>query len=204
MYKYFNIERTKELVLYAPTFRADHSFKAYNIDFERLRTNLQKRFGKEYVILVHLHPNVANVEGGIEYDGTTVVNSTFYPDTQELIAVSSILIGDYSSINYDFSLKRLPVFRYVSDLEEYRNDRDLYFPFDEYPYPYSQNNDELETLILNFDEDKYMKNLNDFFNKLGAVIESGAAKKIADLMVDYFSAKSKKEFFKRNGNKFIY
>lgn len=203
VYKYFNIEKTKGLVLYAPTFRADHSFKAYNIDFERLRINLQKRFGKEYVILVHLHPNVANVEGGIEYDATAVINSTFYPDTQELIAVSDILIGDYSSINYDFSLKRLPVFRYVSDLEEYRNDRDLYFPFDEYPYPYAQNNDELEMLILNFNNEKYLENLDKFFEKIGAVIVHDASQKIADLILDYVCLKNKKEFFKKNKGKFI-
>ncbi len=203
VYQYFNIERTKELVLYAPTFRVDHSFKAYNIDFERLRSNLKKRFGKEYVVLVHLHPNVANIKGGIDYDGTTVINSTFYPDTQELIAVSSILIGDYSSINYDFSLRRLPVFRYVSDLEEYRNDRDLYFPFDEYPYAYAQNNDELESLILHFDEEQYLKNLNGFFEKIGAVIEPDSSKKIADLILDFLKTKSKCEFFKNNESKFI-
>ena len=204
VYEYFNIDRRNELVLYAPTFRADFSFKAYDIDFERLRTNLKKRFGKEYVILVHLHPNVANIEGGIEYDGTTVINSTFYPDTQELIAVSSILIGDYSSINYDFSLKHLPVFRYVSDLEEYRNDRDLYFPFDEYPYPYAQNNDELEALILNFNEGLYLKRLNAFFEKLGTTMNPYSSEQIVDLIVDFLCQKSKSDFFQKNKEKFIY
>lgn len=204
VYRYFNLERDSELVLYAPTFRADHSFKAYDIDFRRLRASLKKRFGKEYVILVHLHPNVANVEGGIEYDGTTVINSTFYPDTQELIAAASILIGDYSSINYDFSLKRSPVFRYASDLSEYRNDRDLYFPFDEYPYPYAQNNDELEALILNFDNEQYLKNLNAFFNKLGATMNPHASEDIAGLIIDFLHQKSKREFFEKNRDKFIY
>lgn len=204
VYQYYNLDKNKELVLYAPTFRADYSFTAYNIDFERLRNNLQKRFGKEYVILVHLHPNVANVEGGIEYDDRTVINSTFYPDTQELIAVSSILIGDYSSINYDFSLRGLPVFRYVSDLAEYRNDRDLYFPFDEYPYPYAQNNDELEALVLNFNEELYLNKLNEFFGTLGATMNPDSSKQIADLIVDFLHSRSKREFFKKNREKFIY
>ena len=204
VYNYFNLDRNKELVLYAPTFRADHSFKAYDIDFERLLTNLKQRFGKEYVILVHLHPNVANIEGGIEYDDKTIINSTFYPDTQELIAVSSILIGDYSSINYDFSLKCLPVFRYVSDLKEYRNDRDLYFPFDEYPYPYAQNNDELEELILNFDEESYLKKLDLFFEKIGATKNPSSSKQIADLIFDFLDQKSKRVFLNKNKKKFIY
>lgn len=204
VYKHFNIDRSKELVLYAPTFRADSSFKAYDVDFERLRKNLRQRFGKEYVVLVHLHPNVANIEGGMVYDGTTVINSTFYPDTQELIAVSSMLIGDYSSINYDFSLKRLPVFRYVSDLEEYRNDRDLYFPFDEYPYPYARNNDELEALILGFNEELYLKKLNAFFEKIGAITNPHSSVQMTDLIVDFLHQKSKSGFFQKNKEKFIY
>lgn len=204
VYAYYGIDREKELVLYAPTFRADHSFSAYNIDFNRLRSNLSKRFSKEFVILVHLHPNVANIEGAIQYDGRNVINSTFYPDTQELIAVSSILIGDYSSINYDFSLKRQPVFRYAADLDEYRNDRDLYFSFDEYPYPYAQNNDELENLILNFNQEQYVSNLNAFFDKLGAVITNDASEKVAGAIVDYLECNDKEAFFQKNKNRFVY
>ena len=204
VYEYFGIARDKELVLYAPTFRADLSFDAYNIDFERLIANLKKRFNKNYVILVHLHPNVANIEGGIEYDNISVFNSTFYPDTQELIAVSSILIGDYSSINYDFSLKRMPVFRYTADLEEYCNDRDLYFSFGEYPYPYAQNNEEMEDLILNFDEEKYFQGLDEFFEKLGAVIKDNAAENVADVIIGYINSKNKNKFFEDNKKRFIY
>lgn len=204
VYNYFNIEKTKKLVLYAPTFRVDHSFKAYNIDFNRLCNNLKRRFGNDYVVLVHLHPNIAHIHNGITYDEKRIINSTFYPDTQELIAASSILIGDYSSINYDFSLRRLPVFRYVADLKEYRNDRDLYFSFGEYPYPYAQTNDELESLILNFDNEKYIKNLNAFFEKLGAVIKPDSSNKIAHLIMDFLNSKNKNEYFKKNKDKFIY
>ncbi|MGM9635852.1 MAG: CDP-glycerol glycerophosphotransferase family protein [Candidatus Avispirillum sp.] len=204
VYGYYGIDTEKELVLYAPTFRADKSFDAYNIDFERLRENLKKRFGREYVILVHLHPIVANIEGGITYDGVNVINSTFYPDTQELIAVASVLIGDYSSINYDFSLKKQPVLRYASDLAQYRNDRDLYYPFDEYPYPCALNNDELEELILDFDSEKYISGLNSFFDELGSVICPGASDKIAELILDYIRSESKAEFFEKNRDKFIY
>lgn len=204
VYDYYNIDREKKLVLYAPTFRVDLSFDAYNIDFTRLRESLKTRFGKEFVILVHLHPNVANVEGGIDYDGVSVINSTFYPDTQELIAVSHILIGDYSSINYDFSLKREPVFRYTADLADYCNDRDLYFGFGEYPFPYAENNDELEQLVLNFDEEEYLATLNAFFERIGAVIKDDSSEKVAGAIIDYLNGKNKKEFFEKNKERFIY
>lgn len=204
VYGYFGIDRSKRLVLYAPTFRVDHSFKAYDVDFERLMRNLKTRFENDFVVLVHLHPNVASIEGGIDYNGANIINATFYPDTQELVAAAAILIGDYSSINYDFSLKRLPVFRYASDLNEYRNDRDLYFSFDDYPYPCAQSNDELENLILNFNEEDYLKNLEKFFATLGSIIKPGASDSIAELIEDYVSSKSKKDFIDRNKDKFIY
>lgn len=204
VYDYFGIPTEKKLVLYAPTFRVNYSLSAYNIDFARLQKNLKKKFGFDYVILVHLHPNIAGKSDGISYEPQSIINATFYPDTQELIAVTDILIGDYSSINYDFCLKRRPVFRYASDLDEYRNDRDLYFPFEEYPFPYAQNNDELEKLISDFDEDKYAVGLNSFFEKLGSVLECGAGEKLAELILDYIHSKNKQEFFRRNKEKFIY
>lgn len=204
VYDYFGIPKEKKLLLYAPTFRVDYSLDAYDIDFARLQKNLKKKFGFDYVILVHLHPNIAGKSDGIKYEPQSIINATFYPDMQELIAVSDILIGDYSSVNYDFCLKHSPVFRYASDLEEYKNDRDLYFPFEEYPFPYARSNDELEKLIFDFDEDKYVADLNSFFDKLGSVLECGAGEKLADLILDYMNSKNKQEFFKRNKEKFIY
>ena len=191
---YFNLSEDNEFVLYAPTFRADHSLNAYGVDFERLIDALKRRFNKNYVVLVRLHPNVANKDGGILYNNK-VINSTFYPDMQELLAASSVLIGDYSSVNYDFCLKKQPVFRFVSDLDEYLNDRDTYFAFDEYPYPYAKNNDELESLIIKFNQKLYIDNLTAFFEKLGSRINDGSSTQIANLINDYLSSKSKKNFF---------
>ena len=152
-----------------------------------------------------MHPNIANVEGGMDYHGETVINSTFYPDMQELIAASSILIGDYSSVNYDFCLRKLPVFRYAADIEEYKNDRDFYFAFDEYPYPYASNNDELEELINSFDFDSYLEELDRFFERLGAVRDGNAAKAAADLICDYISSDTDKEaFLASHSGLFIY
>lgn len=200
---FFSISDDLGIVLYAPTFRKNLSFKAYNIDFKRMLCNLEKRFKKKYVVLVHLHPNVACIKEGINYD-KEVINSTFYPDTQELIACADILIGDYSSINYDFSLQVKPVFRYAMDLEEYQNDRDTYFSFNEYPYPFAISNDELEYIILNFKEEDYIRELNHFFNKLGSIREYGASKKVADIIDDVIYSKNKNKFFEKNESLLIW
>ena len=200
---YYSLPQGIGFVLYAPTFRADGSFKAYNIDFCRLLKNLKQRFGKEFAVLVHLHPNVASVKGGIKYN-ERVINATFYPDMQELIACSDVLIGDYSSVNYDFCLQEKPVFRYVMDLKDYQNDRDTYYPFTDYPYPYALNNDELEQIILEFDEEEYLKGLNDLFDRLGAVRANDASAKVASVICDMISSKNKKSFFQKNKQLFVW
>lgn len=192
VYSYYNIPLDFKLVLYAPTFRVDNSFDAYNIDIYRILNALEKRFESKFVFLIHLHPNVANNESGITYDGERVINSTFYPDTQELIAVSHVLIGDYSSINYDFCLRRLPVFRYAADLEKYKEDRDFYIPYDSFPFPSAANNDQLEQEILNFDEQNYLKELNKFFDLVGQVSETNASAKISDVIIEYCGNSNKK------------
>ena len=202
VYKFYNINTNRKLVLYAPTFRVDGSFDAYDVDMDRLRKNLKVRFKSDFVVLVHLHPNVAN-EDGLNYDGINVINSTFYPDTQELIAVADVLIGDYSSINYDFCLNKRPVFRYAADFETYQNDRDLYFSHDEYPYPMAKNNDELEKIILGFDEDKYISDLSRFFEKLGTIFNPNSSQNIANLIIDLMKYKGKIiEFVNENKSKF--
>lgn len=197
--EYFNLNEDYEFVLYAPTFRSDFSFGAYNIDFDRIINAIEKRFNKKFIMLVHLHPNVASVEGGIIYNDK-VINSTAYPDMQELMAASALLIGDYSSVNYDFCLKKQPVFRFVSDLDEYLNDRDTYFSFDKYPYPYAKSNDELEGLILNFNEESYNMSLRAFFEKLGALMNSGSSMQIANLIDEYLAIKNKKKLFLKYSN----
>ena len=202
--KFYSLSNDIEFVLYAPTFRNTDSLSAYNIDFYRLKSNLEKKFKKKYAILVRLHPNIAEVSKQIKYDGVDIINSTFYPDAQELLAASSILIGDYSSINYDFSLKRQPVFRYAVDFSDYAKERDLYFPLEYYPYPIARDNDELEKIIRDFDNDTYQKNLEKFFDELGTVFNSHSAEDIASLILHFIdSPLRKKEYLESNKAKFI-
>lgn len=52
-------------------------------------------------------------------------------DVQELLAISDILITDYSSCYFDFLLLNRPVTFYAYDLEDYRsNDRGFYYDYE--------------------------------------------------------------------------
>ena len=50
-----------------------------------------------------------------------------YPQLEDLMIVSDILISDYSSIFFDYSIMEKPMFCYAYDYDKYNIERGLYF-----------------------------------------------------------------------------
>ncbi len=133
-----NIDSGKKVILYAPTWRGekyatpDISMTEYNAFVEQIKDVINL---EEYQILFKPHQVVykALCEQGLADD--TMVPAAI--DANELLGVTDILISDYSSIFFDFLATGRPILFYVSDLEEYRTTRGLYFPVDELPGPVS-------------------------------------------------------------------
>ena len=112
-----------------------------------------------------------------------VINVTRYDDIQELLAISDILISDYSSLMFDFTITKRLCFLYVPDLEEYQSkDRKLYFNVKELPFKIAKSNDELIDKIVNFSNEEYNKSLELFLNKIGSYENGKASQKIAELI----------------------
>ena len=185
VYDFFNIPFDREIVLYAPTFRNNNIDFLYNIDLMCVLDAISERFRKKFVIVTHMHINIKTDRSPFKFDGVNIIEGNTYPDMQELLAASEIMISDYSSVAYDFALMKKPVFRYLPDLKAYKADRDMYFKIDEYPYPYAENNDELEMIIRNFDYQKYLSDLNVFFDAVGAIHNENAAKRVAEYIEEY-------------------
>lgn len=156
----------KKVLLYAPTFRNSHSTKLYSVDFDMLRLALEKRFGGEWVILLRLHYYMAGKEK-FAVKGNDIVDASLYPDMQELLSVTDVLLTDYSSSVWDFSLTGRPCFLYSSDLEDYAQERNFYVPITSWPYPLARTNEELKYLIENFDEKKYVRDVLRHHSDLG-------------------------------------
>ncbi len=185
VYEFFNIPCERGIVLYAPTFRKDNEDYLLSIDFSKILNALHKKTERNFVVLTHMHINVESKGNALKYDNSTLINGNAYPDMQELLVAAEVLISDYSSVSFDFALMKKPVFRYLPDLKAYQTDRDMYIPIDEYPYPYAENNDELEKIILEFDKDLYLKNLENFMNRIGALYNKNAAKRVCEYISTY-------------------
>ena len=121
------IRQDKKVILYAPTFREfSRSSDGRNalgipIDFSRW----EKELGDEYVMLVTAHYEVAKLLDELPQNDF-VINAFKYPELNDLIKVSDILISDYSSIVFDYSIMERPIFCYGYDYDTYSVERGLY------------------------------------------------------------------------------
>lgn len=185
VYEKLGILSDKKIVLYAPTFREDTagSFKKYDIDMKRVLDALGKRFGGEYVLVYRFHHYLYDMGMPTNFypDG---IDATYYPDIQELLVAANVVITDYSSLMWDFSLQKRPVFLYQNDEKDYENDRGFYSPVSEWPYPKAHTQEALLDTILHFDSDQYLKDLNAFFEKYGACDDGHAAERVVLKIMD--------------------
>ncbi len=178
----FNIPQDKKIMLYIPSFRDDFDLKCFQIDTEMLKSALNKKFGGDWVIAVRMHPHLKNYSSELFNFSETVVDASFYPDIQELLVASDGAITDYSSCIFDFMLSRKPAFIFATDIEKYNTDRGFYYPLESTPFPVAINNEQLEQNILNFDNEKYQKDVELFLQDKGCIEDGHAAERIVDLI----------------------
>lgn len=163
----------KKIVLYAPTFRKSLTMDLYDVDLNRLRSALSRRFGGDWVVVLRLHYYMSEQRFEL-MENDLIVDATDYPDMQDLLRLADVLLTDYSSSLWDFSLMKKPAFVYANDLEEYCTERNFYVPIEQWPFPVSVGNESLEKVILGFNEDEYAKAVELHHHRLGSV-ETGCA-----------------------------
>src|SRR5690625_1261470 len=146
--------------MYAPTYR-DGEFNPVNlqIDLEQI----YEHFKHDYVLFLRLHPAV-NSKFRNKYPDF-IYNVSNYFSINHLLLGTDILITDYSSIPFEFSLLNKPMIFYTYDLETYRNERGLWGNFTEIvPGPIVNTTEELiEEIKQNeFDTEKIKQFSNEW------------------------------------------
>lgn len=179
-----NIPQGARVLLYAPTFRNSHSLDLYDVDFARLKASLEAKFGGEWVLLLRMHYYLA--DRAMAAQAPWLRNATDYPDMQELLQCADVLLTDYSSCMWDFSLMHKPCFLYARDIDEYRGERDFYTPIESWPFPLAADNDALVRAIADFDEQKYRADVDRHHRELGSTESGTAAKQCAERIAAFF------------------
>lgn len=166
----------KKLILYAPTFRE------YDKDANKQCVikppinwkNWKKELGDTYHIIFRAHYEVSKIMN-IENNAFVSDYST-YENLNELMMVSDILLSDYSSIFFDFSIMHKPMLHFTYDYEEYAKNRGMYFDIRNELHG-ADNEQELLRILTTLDVDEEKKKVDKFKSKY--VEEYGNASKQA-------------------------
>ena len=115
------IPDNKKILLYAPTFRVRGAF---SLPFSA--KHMQAALGDDWVIVVKLHylNNLSEEED--------VIDATEYASVNNILAITDLMITDYSSLLFDYSILKKPAILYQYDREEYEENRSFMFDMEEY------------------------------------------------------------------------
>lgn len=125
-YKEYPLLDGKKVILFAPTFRGTgQKFAYYN--YEWLDLNKIYDFcGDEYVFLIKMHPFVKKPIEIPEKYRDRILDFAEYPNINDLYYVTDILITDYSSNYFEYSLMKRPILFFTPDREIYELSRGVH------------------------------------------------------------------------------
>lgn len=182
VHDYYHIPHDTHILLYAPTYREDKKVSDYAFDFDKILPVLQKRFGGNWVILFRTHYFIAQT---LSKASAQFVDASKYADMQELLLEASILITDYSSSMWDFSLMYKPCFLYATDLNQYDQDEGFYTNIHSWPFPLAQTFDELLSRIEAFDTEAYNIDVRNHHLELGSFENGHACKTVCEAIITH-------------------
>ena len=150
--KKMRIPQDHLVVLYAPTFRDylldDKSRCMLEVPFDY--QYWEQKFGDSLTFIIRMHYEVAKHNQLPDKD--MWIDASDYPVLHELMIVSDILVSDYSSIMFDYSILGQPIINYLYDYDEYKQKRGLLLDIRE-ELPWVDNSRELADMIFEMDKD---------------------------------------------------
>lgn len=175
----------KKILLYAPTWRDNEYYRkgAYKFNNALDYSLLYKELKEDYVIIVKYHYLIKETMDWSEYKGF-VYKFDECEDIAELYLAADMLITDYSSVMFDYSILKRPILFFAYDLEEYKNNlRGFYFDFiEEAPGPIVKTTKELIDSIKGYKEEDYKERYDAFHQKYNHADDGTASKKVTELI----------------------
>lgn len=146
----------KQLYTYMPTWRGKNSYQGIGADYiddiNNILSRVDEILGENQIFFVNLHPNVGN-----EVDYKLFKHIEPFPANipkYEFINCTDILITDYSSIFFDFSITRKPVVLFMYDYDKYMEERGTYINAKDLPFYKIY---DLEKLIEGIKKDQFLE-----------------------------------------------
>lgn len=152
-----NVPEGKKVILYAPTWRDSvNNGISYDfvipVDFKRWK----KILGSRYILFFRAHDRTTKVMN-VQFNDF-VRDMSHYDQLNDLLIAADLLITDYSSIIFDYSILGKPTICFGPDFEEYCRERGVYFdPEKIYPGGVLRTEEQLLNEILTLDYEKRSK-----------------------------------------------
>lgn len=180
--KFYGLEAKKKIALYAPTYRGKMSKEYFenHLNIQMCLEALHKRFGGEWVFAFRSHYFIDKTLKFKE-----CIDMSAYTDMQELLCAADVLITDYSSTIWDYSLTFKAGFLFVPDIEEYAIERSFYTNPETWAFPLARSNEELTELIRHFDDKKNRDKIIKHQDFLGNFELGRASQIVGDFIYDY-------------------
>lgn len=117
------IPEDKKIVLYAPTWR-DNQYvaKGYTFHLEADFRKWKALLGEEYVVVFKPHYLIINEQKDDPQLKGFLYSIDAQKDISALYLIADVLVTDYSSVFYDFSVLNRPIYFYMYDIESYREE----------------------------------------------------------------------------------
>ncbi len=171
----------KKIILYAPTWRDDEAsgIGRYRFSSALDIDSLKEEFEGDMVLVIKYHYLVNDNTDWSAYKGFVYMFDQSV-DIASLYIVSDMLVTDYSSVMFDYSLLGKPMYFYCYDLERYKNElRGFYFDFENSaPGPISTTTDELIEDIKQCREQEYVDRYDAFARMYNPWDDGNASHKV--------------------------
>lgn len=147
----------KKIMLYAPTFRGNTLHEAYNENILDI-SMLKEVFSDEYFLVTKYHP-LSNSNPIPDEDMDFAQDISKSMDINEALCSADIIITDYSSLIFEYSLLLRPMVFYAYDLESYIDQRNFYYKYEDFvPGPIAKDNislvEAIKSQVVSFDKEK--------------------------------------------------
>jgi len=130
LYELAPIAQGKKVIAYLPTFRGPAGAACRPEGFDGKA--MQEAFSGEYCLIIKQHPYVRGAPFLYGADSRFAADISGKMDTAGLLMAADLLITDYSSVVFEYSLTEKPMVFFAPDIGDYEGWRGFYYPYEEF------------------------------------------------------------------------
>lgn len=182
IYEKYPFCKGKKVILFAPTYRGrgkkDAHYPYELIDFEKMYELCKD----EYVVLFKMHPWVHDAVPISKAHKDRFADVGKFPNINDLFYITDLLITDYSSNIFEYSLMKKPMLFFAFDKIQYSFSRGFHRPYEESApgkvcYTFEQVLEAIRT--EDFEYEKVQQYVDHHFDYL----DSGASDRVIDWLI---------------------